>query len=206
MEKGKLIVLSGFSGSGKGTVVNELLNRYDDYAISVSATTRSPRQGEKEGVHYFFKTVEEFEKMIKNDDFIEHAVFVNNHYGTPKEFVDKKLNEGINVILEIEVVGALKVKEKLPDTIMVYIIPPSASELKNRLVNRGTESIDVINNRLKRAIEEIDFIKSYDYVIINDDLNECVEKINNIIHSEDNKKEDLSSFINEFKEELKDLT
>ena len=207
MKKGKLIVLSGFSGSGKGTVVNELLNKYDDYAISVSATTRKPREGEIEGVHYFFKTVEEFEEMIDRDEFIENAVFVNNHYGTPKEFVEKKLDEGINVILEIEVVGALNIKKKLPDTLMVYIIPPTAYELKRRLVSRGTETEDVVNNRLKRAVEEIDFIKSYDYVIINDELNECVEKINEIIHSEEyNKDNNLNAFLDRFKDELKDIT
>ena len=122
MSKGKLIILSGFSGSGKGTVVNGLLERYDDYAISISATTRNPREGEINGVHYYFKTPEEFQTMIDNDEFIEYATFVSNSYGTPKEFVEKKLEEGINVILEIEVQGALKVKEKMPDTVMVFII------------------------------------------------------------------------------------
>jgi len=212
MKKGKLIVLSGFSGSGKGTVVNGLLNKYDDYAISISATTRKPREGEVEGVHYYFKTPEEFQTMVDNDEFIEHATFVENSYGTPKAFVENKLNEGINVILEIEVQGALKVKEKMPETEMVFIIPPTAKILKDRLVGRGTESLDVVLGRLRRAIDESDFIKHYDYVIINDDINECIINVNDTIHGNIKETENIitdkkviDEFADNFKNELSGL-
>lgn len=213
MSKGKLIILSGFSGSGKGTVVNGLLEKYDDYAISISATTRNPREGEINGVHYYFKTPEEFQTMIDNDEFIEYATFVSNSYGTPKEFVEKKLEEGINVILEIEVQGALKVKEKMPDTVMVFIIPPSARILHDRLVGRGTEELDVVHGRLRRAIDESDFIKKYDYVIINDDLNECITNVNDTIHGNTNNeteniitdKKVIDEFADNFKNELSSL-
>ena len=144
-KKGILIILSGFSGVGKGTVVRRLLSDYDNYALSISATTRKPREGEEDGVSYFFKSKEEFEQMIKEDSFIEHARYVENYYGTPKAYVQEQLDAGKDVILEIEIQGALKVKEKYPDALMLFLVPPDAQTLKERLVGRGTETADVIH-------------------------------------------------------------
>ena len=146
-QEGILIVVSGFSGSGKGTIMKELLQRYDNYALSISATTRQPREGEVDGREYFFKTREEFEKMIAKDELIEYAKYVNNYYGTPKAYVQEQLHAGKDVILEIEIQGALKVKEKFPETLLLFVTPPTASELKKRLVGRGTESMEVIEQR-----------------------------------------------------------
>jgi guanylate kinase len=183
--KGILIVLSGFSGAGKGTLMKRLLEVHgEEYALSVSATTRSPREGETDGISYFFKTKEEFEKMIGQDAFLEYAGYCGNYYGTPKDYVDQKLAEGKNVILEIEIQGALKVKEKRPDTLLLFVTPPNAAELKNRLVGRGTESSEVIDQRLSRAFEEAEGVEQYDYLLINDDLDTCVEEIHEIIKSE----------------------
>lgn len=183
--KGILIVLSGFSGSGKGTIMKELMKKYSDfYALSISATTRKPRQGEKDGVEYFFKTKEQFEEMIAQERLIEYARYVDNYYGTPKKYVEEQLQAGKDVILEIEIQGALKVKEKFPDTLLLFVTPPSAEELKNRLIDRGTEEMKVIESRLSRAVEEAQGIESYDYLIINDSLKECVEEVHSIIRSE----------------------
>lgn len=183
--KGILIVVSGFSGSGKGTIMKELMKKYEDrYALSISATTRNPRPGEQDGVEYFFRTKEEFEQMIENGDLIEYAKYVENYYGTPKAYVEEQQNAGKDVILEIEIQGALKVKEKFPDTLLLFVTPPSAEELKNRLVNRGTEEMSVIESRLKRAVEEAEGIENYDYLIINDKLEECVEEVHSIIQNE----------------------
>ena len=183
--KGILLVLSGFSGSGKGTVMKEIMKKYSDrYALSISATTRSPRQGETDGVEYFFNTREEFEEMIAKDELIEYAQYVSNYYGTPKAYVQEQLNAGKDVILEIEIQGALKIKEKFPDTLLLFMTPPSAEELKKRLIGRGTESMEVIQARLKRAIEEAEGIEKYDYLIINDDLEECVERFHSIVTNE----------------------
>ena len=166
--KGILIVLSGFSGSGKGTIMKELMKKYSEqYALSISATTRSPRPGETDGVEYFFKTKEQFEKMIADDELIEYAKYVDNYYGTPKAYVEEQLAAGKDVILEIEIQGALKVKEKFPDTLLMFVTPPSAEELKNRLVGRGTEEMSVIESRLSRAVEEAQGIEAYDYLIVN---------------------------------------
>lgn len=182
--KGVLVVISGFSGAGKGTVVKGLMNKYDNYSLSISATTRAPREGEEEGNHYFFKSKEEFEKMINEDQLIEYAQYVNNYYGTPKEYVYSQLEAGKDVILEIELQGALKVKEKYPDTLLLFITPPTAEELKRRLVNRGTETKEVIEQRLSRAYEESAFMDRYEKIIINDDLEECIEKIHDTIQCE----------------------
>ena len=152
-QEGILIVVSGFSGSGKGTIMKELLQRYDNYALSISATTRQPREGEVDGREYFFKTREEFEKMIAKDELIEYAKYVNNYYGTPKAYVQEQLHAGKDVILEIEIQGALKVKEKFPETLLLFVTPPTASELKKRLVGRGTESMELIEQRMLRACE-----------------------------------------------------
>ena len=183
--KGILIVLSGFSGSGKGTIMKELMHRYSkQYALSISATTRNPRPGEIDGVEYFFRTKEEFEGMIERDELIEYAKYVENYYGTPKAYVEEQLAAGKDVILEIEIQGALKVKEKFPDTVLMFVTPPSAEELKKRLVGRGTEEMSVIESRLSRAVEEAQGIEAYDYLVVNDDLDECVEEVHSIIRNE----------------------
>ena len=174
-KKGILSVVSGFSGSGKGTIMKELLKNYkDQYALSISATTRKPRVGEVEGREYFFKTPEEFESMIENNQLIEYACYVGNYYGTPRAYVEEMLEKGKDVILEIEIQGALKVKEKFPDTLLLFISPPSAEVLKERLIGRGTEDMDTINKRLSRAFEESLGVENYDYFVINDDLATCV--------------------------------
>lgn len=183
MDKGLLIVVSGPSGAGKGTVMNKLIAG-GDYALSVSATTRSPREGEQDGINYFFKTREEFEKMIADNEFLEYAVFCGNYYGTPLPYVNQKLDEGKNVILEIEVKGAFQVKEKCPEAVLIFLAPPSMKELEERLVGRGTESPEVIAERLARAMEELDLIDDYDYVVINDDVDEAVADIRSIVKAE----------------------
>ena len=181
-KKGLLVVISGFSGSGKGTLMKELLKRYDDtYALSISATTRSPREGELHGREYFFVTKVEFEKMIENEELIEYAGYVGNYYGTPKPYVLSKLLEGKDVILEIEVQGAIDLKKRYPEAVMIFITPPDKKTLEKRLVGRGTESKAQIENRLERAAKEADSIKNYDYLIINDEIDKTVEKIHNLI-------------------------
>lgn len=203
-EKGKLLIISGFSGVGKGTIVNALLEKYNNYVISISATTRQPRNYETEGVHYFFKEKEEFEEMILHEHLLEYADYVGNYYGTPVEFVTSKLEQGINVILEIETQGALKVKEKMPEAKMIFILPPSAEELKNRLIGRGSETIEVINKRLKKAVDEIKYMSFYEYFVINDEIDNCITQIDNIVYNCDAKlptmeevkkiKEEISNF------------
>lgn len=202
-DRGILIVVSGFSGSGKGTIMNELLKRYDNYALSVSATTRDPRPGEEEGKAYFFKTTDEFEKMIAKDELIEYARYVNNYYGTPRAYVEEQLEAGKDVILEIEIQGALKVKEKFPDTLLLFVTPPTAVELRNRLVGRGTETMDVIEGRLARAVTESEGMEKYDYLIINDELDACVEEVHRIIQGEHRRSFRNREFIEHMQKELK---
>lgn len=202
-KKGILIILSGFSGVGKGTVVRRLLSDYDNYALSISATTRKPREGEEDGVSYFFKSKEEFEQMIKEDSFIEHARYVENYYGTPKAYVQEQLDAGKDVILEIEIQGALKVKERFPDTLLLFVTPPSAKELRRRLVGRGTETMEVIESRLARAVEESEYMDQYDYLVINDDLDVCVSEMHKIIQGEHQRSFRNESFIQSMKQDLK---
>ena len=204
-ERGILIVVSGFSGAGKGTIMKELLNRYDNYALSVSATTRNPREGEADGREYFFKTVPEFEKMIAKEELIEYARYVNNYYGTPRAYVEEKLSEGRDVILEIEIQGALKVKEKFPETVLLFVMPPSAKVLKERLIGRGTETEDVILSRMKRAGVEAEGMDRYDYLVINDELSACVEEVHQIIRSEHKKSFRNRELIEKIREELIEL-
>ena len=176
-KQGTLVVVSGFAGTGKGTVMKELLRRYDSYALSISATTRNPRPGEVDGREYFFKTIEEFEQMIEKNEFVEYACYVGNYYGTPKKYVQEQLEAGKDVILEIEIQGALNIKSQFPNALLLFIAPPSADVLKARLVGRGTESEDVIEQRLARAVEESKGIENYDYLVVNDDLDECVNEV-----------------------------
>ena len=205
-KKGILIVVSGFSGSGKGTIMKELLSRYPDtYALSISATTRSPREGEVDGREYFFVSKDEFEKMIAKGELIEYAKYVENYYGTPRDYVEKKLDEGRDVILEIEIQGALNVKKMFPDTLLLFVTPPSADELKKRLVGRGTETMDVIRSRMERACEEADGMENYDYLIINDDLETCVDELHAVIQNEKKKVMRNAEFIAKIREELEEL-
>ena len=203
-EKGILIVVSGFSGAGKGTIMKELLKKYEEtYALSVSATTRSPRPGEQEGREYFFRSVEEFEKMIAKEELIEYAKYVDNYYGTPRTYVEEQLEAGKDVILEIEIQGALKVKEAFPETLLLFVTPPTAEELRSRLTGRGTESAEVIEGRMKRAAEEAEFMDRYDYLIINDVLDECVEEMHQIIQGEHRRGFRNTAFMEHMIEELK---
>ena len=184
--KGILTVVSGFSGAGKGTVMKALMAEYKDtYALSVSATTRNPRPGEVDGVDYFFRTREEFEQMIADNALIE------------------QLEAGKDVILEIEIQGALDVKKRFPDTILIFVTPPDADELKNRLVNRGTEDMATINARLNRASQEAEFMNQYDYIVVNDTVPACVENIHSIIENEHDCASRNINFINKIREELK---
>ncbi len=179
--KGLLIVISGFSGAGKGTLMKKLMLDYSEYALSVSMTTRLPREGEENGREYFFATREEFEEKISQNGMIEYATYCGNYYGTPKDYVEEQLEAGKDVILEIEIQGAMKVKEKFPDAVLLFVMPPSIAELYHRLVGRGTETKEVIAERLKRADEEAVGIEKYDYVVINDDLETCVGELHELL-------------------------
>ena len=201
--KGILIVVSGFAGAGKGTLMKEILAQYDNYALSISATTRQPRGTEVDGKEYFFKTVEEFEKMIAQGELIEYANYVGNYYGTPKAYVEEQLASGKDVILEIEIQGALKVKEQFPETLLLFVTPPSAKILKERLVGRETETIEVVEKRMRRAAEEAEGILSYDYILVNDDLQTCVEQMHNIIQGEHYRTVRNAEFIKQIENELK---
>ena len=202
--KGVLAVVSGFSGAGKGTLMKALLSEHaDQYALSISATTRGPREGEVDGREYFFKTKDQFEQMIAEDALIEHACYVGNYYGTPKSYVMEQLEAGKNVILEIEIQGALKVKERFPDTLLLFVTPPTAGELERRLRGRGTETDEVIKSRLKRAVEEAEFMDRYDYILVNDDLETCVQEMHELIQAQRHKTCQNQEFIVEMKEDLK---
>ncbi|MCR5686845.1 MAG: guanylate kinase [Lachnospiraceae bacterium] len=210
-QNGILIVLSGFAGSGKGTIIKELMNKYDDFALSVSATTRSPRPGEEEGVHYFFRTEEEFRRMIDNGELLEYANYVGNFYGTPKAYVMEQLQAGKNVILEIETEGALSVKSRYPEAVLVFVMPPSVDEIENRLKKRGTETDEVIAKRMRKAATEIEAVDKYDFLMVNDVLSESVELFNSIVRSQhmavsnnldriDETKKEFAEYLNRKKE------
>lgn len=206
-KKGILTVVSGFSGAGKGTLMKELVKKYG-YSLSISATTREPRAGEVNGREYFFLTKEEFEKMIEEGQLIEWAKYVDNYYGTPKAYVEEKLAEGKDVILEIEIQGALQVKKVFPDALLVFVTPPSAKELKERLIGRNTEDIGTINKRMKRAIEESEFMSQYEYIAVNDQLDVCVEELHKVINDKrtqgtaGNREMDYQALIQKIKSEL----
>ena len=202
-QKGTVIVLSGFSGAGKGTIMKHLLNTYPDvYHLSVSATTRSKRPGEEEGREYFFKTVEEFEDMIREHELLEYASFNHNYYGTPKSYVEKLVNEGKDVILEIEVQGALQVKKIFPQALLLFVTPPEISILKRRLEGRGTEDAKVVGERLQIASRESLLMEQYDYIIVNDVLEDAVDTVHNIIQSEKKRALRNSPFIHRIQDEL----
>lgn len=183
-EKGKLIVVSGPSGAGKSTVVFKAINGREDMCFSTSVTSRKPRPGEIDGREYFFIDRERFEKMVENDELLEHAVYVGNYYGTPRKFVEDKLDAGNSVFLDIEVQGARQVKEKKPDAVMVFLIPPTLDELRKRLEKRGTESEETICSRLSRAREEYAEADFYDYIVVNDDPDIAAAELNAILLAE----------------------
>ncbi|MGF7048507.1 guanylate kinase [Paenibacillus sp. DS2015] len=184
MSRGLLIVLSGPSGVGKGTVCNALRGKMDNIVYSVSATTRHPRLGEENGVNYFFKSREQFNDMIEQDQLLEYAEYVGNYYGTPRDFVEQTLDNGQDIILEIEVQGALKVKEKFPKGIFIFLLPPSLDELKDRITGRGTESQDTIDHRLSVAVDEINLMEHYDYAVVNDQIDHACKRIESIVIAE----------------------
>lgn len=198
-----MIVVSGFSGAGKGTIMRELLKRYEQYALSVSATTRAPREGEEEGKDYFFKTREAFERMIADDELVEYACYVNHYYGTPRAYVEEMLSRGRDVILEIEIQGARKIRKQFPEAVLLFVTTRDAQVLKERLTKRGTESPEVIGQRLKRAAQESEGIEEYDYLVVNDELEVCVEEIHAIIESEHRRIRYNMELVNKVREELK---
>ena len=201
MSRGVLAVVSGFSGAGKGTVMKRLMEKYHNYALSVSVTTRDPREGEQHGREYFFHSNEEVEEMIRNDQLLEYARYVDHYYGTPRSYVEDRLNEGKDVILEIEIQGAMQIKEKVPEAVLIFITPPSMEELKNRLVGRGSEEPDVIASRLRRASEEAKGIEKYDYLLVNDQVDDCADELHEIIMSEHLRTQRNTELINRIQRE-----
>lgn len=204
--EGILIVISGFSGAGKGTLVKRLISDYDNYALSISMTTRQPRNQERDGIEYFFVTKEKFEQTIAEGGLLEHASYCDNYYGTPKAYVEEQLSLGKDVILEIDVQGALQIREKFANTLLLFVTPPSAAELKNRLQGRQTETEEVINKRLSRAGEEVTWMKEYDFIVVNDDLDECVKETNSIIETAHCAPFRCGELINDLENELKSFS
>lgn len=204
-KKGILVVISGFSGAGKGTIVRQMVEKYDNYALSVSMTTRAPRQGERDGIEYFFVDEEQFEKTIEENGLIEYANYCGNYYGTPRAYVEKQLAAGKDVILEIEIQGALKVRERFPECLLLFVFPPSAKELHERLLGRGTESPEVIERRLARAYEESEGVEAYDYIIINDVLDTSVEEVHQLVKAAKATPERNEAFIKQIRKELKEF-
>lgn len=202
MRDGVLAVVSGFAGSGKGTITQALIEQHDGYALSVSATTRDPRPGEQEGVHYFFKTEAEFEEMVRRDAFLEHASYVGHSYGTPRAYVEEMLRAGRDVILEIDVQGALQIKRRMEDALLIFVTPPSAQELHRRLSGRGTETPEQICKRLKRAAEEADLMAQYDYILVNDTVEASVEEMHRMIRAAHTRPAAQSRFIERIRAEL----
>ena len=200
--KGILIVVSGFSGAGKGTLVKKLVEEYDGYALSVSATTRQPRTGEQDGREYFFLQKEQFEQKIAENGLIEYACYCDNYYGTPREYVERQLADGKDVILEIEIQGALKIKEQYGDALLLFVMPPSVDELRHRLVGRGTETEEAIDKRMRRAAEEAEGIERYEYIVVNDDLETCVRQLHEIITAAHNTPNRNKELINNIRTEL----
>ena len=205
MNKGTLTVLSGFSGAGKGTLVKRLLEKYDSYVLSISATTRAPREGEQDGREYFFRTKEEFEQMIADGALLEHACYVGNYYGTPRAWVEEQMESGKDVILEIEIQGAHNIKKQYPEALLLFVAPPSAEELVRRLVGRGTETEEVIRNRVLRAAEEAEGMEDYDYLLINDDLELCADQMHQIIQMAHFRMSGSRAFAEKIQKELQEM-
>ena len=180
-KSGLLIVVSGFSGAGKGSLIKELMSHHDNYCLSISMTTRKPREGEIHGREYFFVSQEEFEAGIQSDNFLENAKYVDHYYGTPKDFVLGKIADGKDVLLEIEIQGAIKIKQKYPNALLVFVTPPNAATLMERLSGRGTETKEEIAARLSRAAEESHWMDGYDYILINDDLSLAAERLHDLV-------------------------
>lgn len=202
--RGKLFVISGPSGAGKGTICSALMKDADpeELCLSVSVTTRAPRTGEQDGVHYYFITEDEFEDLRMNDGLLEFAEVYGRHYGTPKQKVIDKLNEGVDVILEIEMQGALKVRKSYPDGVFIFILPPSMAELRKRITGRGTETQEAIDYRLSQALSEIAYIDKYDYAVVNEVLGEAVDRVRAIIKAEHSKvTKDIYEMIEQYKED-----
>ncbi|MCH3964046.1 MAG: guanylate kinase [Clostridium sp.] len=200
-KNGLLIIISGPSGTGKGTVCKSLLKK-NDFWLSISATTRNPREGEINGTNYYFLTKQDFESKIGNNDFLEYAEVYGNYYGTPKDKVLEAINQGRDVLLEIDIQGALKVKESYPDGIFIFILPPSMDELKHRIINRGSETAESLMIRFKSAYNEINYISKYNYAVINDTVQNAVEKIESIITAEKCRVYRLKDDIFKFKEDI----
>ncbi len=202
-KRGILIVISGFSGAGKGTIVKKLLSNYQRYALSISMTTRSPREGEVNGREYFFATKEEFEKKIEDNGFLEYARYCDHYYGTPKDYVIEQIEAGKDVILEIDIQGALQIQRDFQDAVLLFVTPPNAQELQRRLLSRQTEDVEVVKKRLLRASEEAEGMNAYDYILINDDIEECVKETHSVITAAHNTPARVEGFINHIREELK---
>ena len=201
-ERGILTVVSGFSGAGKGTIVNLLVKEYEGYALSVSATTRKPREGEIDGVHYFYVSEEEFEQMIEQNELVEYAKYVNNYYGTPRKWVAEQLDAGKDVILEIEVQGALQIKKKFPKTVLVFVTAPTIAELTKRLRGRGTETEEQIQGRLNRAREEVEYMEQYDFILSVHDPVTGARCLHEIIDASHSRPVNCQGLIDELREEL----
>ena len=195
--KGILVVVSGFSGVGKGTLMKLLTERYGQYALSISATTRSPRAGEEDGREYFFRTREAFEELIANDQLVEYAEYCGNYYGTPREYVESQMEQGRDVILEIETNGAGHIRRMFPSALSIFVVPPSFEELKKRLVGRGTESPEEIAARLEKGRAEIEMALDYDYIVVNDEVETAARRLAEIIRSARWSKKFNQSFIQE---------
>jgi guanylate kinase len=200
MDNGLLVVISGPSGAGKGTICKMLKDKMTDLKVSVSATTRKPREGENEGESYFFISNDEFIKKINDDEFLEYAKVYGNYYGTPKKEVFKQLKAGNDIILEIDIQGALQVKKNYPKGVFIFILPPSLKELQNRIEGRGTDSKEVILKRMKCAYDELDYAFEYDYVVLNDEVEAAVNKIKCIIDAEKNRAIRKKAIINKIRE------
>ena len=202
--EGKLLVISGLSAAGKGTIAKELVNRHDDFVLSISATTREKRGNEVEGKDYFFISKEKFEEMIKNDEFLEYAKYVNNYYGTPKKYVKEMIDQGKNVILEIEMQGALQVKKIYDKAILVFFLPKDAKTQKERLINRKRETLEQIEERIKQAIVDAEYAIHYDYVLVNEDIEDSIKDIQLIVEDSYDKSKNATS-LNILKKIVRDI-
>lgn len=201
--RGMLVVISGFSGAGKGTLMKRLIEDYDYYSLSVSATTRKPRPGEVDGRDYFFVTKEQFFEMLKNDELLEYANYVDNFYGTPRSYVEQEMAKGKDVILEIEIQGALKIKAKFPESVLVFITPPSVEELSDRLRKRGTETEETILKRMAKAAQEAEGIEAYDYILINDNLDKTAKHLNYLIQDQHMRVRSQIAFVEKMRNDLR---